>query len=204
MTPTGSDASMTFAVDIPPELVAGAVAALAEAGVDLRPEPDLINYAPGCSRPPPPRRRPAPPGPLNQRASYRAAPDAAHSFLQRSVEPGTAQPNAPTRGQRVHLGPLPDRHRPLGTSSAALGRRGRRLPAGLRPAPRLPARTCAWNCPPGSSTPTRTTRLRTWPAAATAWSIPGRPPPAVTGWSRACTAATPWALPSCPPACPGR
>ena len=46
MTPTGSDASMTFAVDIPPELVARAVAALAEAGVDLRPEPDLINYAP--------------------------------------------------------------------------------------------------------------------------------------------------------------
>ena len=46
MTPTGSDASMTFAVDIPPELVARAVAALAEAGVDLRPEPDLINYDP--------------------------------------------------------------------------------------------------------------------------------------------------------------
>ena len=39
MTPTGSDASMTFAVDIPPELVARAVAALAEAGVDLRPTP---------------------------------------------------------------------------------------------------------------------------------------------------------------------
>ena len=38
MTPTGSDASMTFAVDIPPELVARAVAALAEAGVDLRPD----------------------------------------------------------------------------------------------------------------------------------------------------------------------
>ena len=46
MTPTGSDASMTFAVDIPLELVARAVAALAEAGVDLRPGPDLINYAP--------------------------------------------------------------------------------------------------------------------------------------------------------------
>ena len=46
MTPTGSDASMTFAIDIPPELVAGAGAALAEAGVDLRPERDLINYDP--------------------------------------------------------------------------------------------------------------------------------------------------------------
>ena len=46
MTPTGSDASMTFTIGIPPELVARAVAALAEAGVDLRPEPDLINYAP--------------------------------------------------------------------------------------------------------------------------------------------------------------
>ena len=33
MTPTDSDASMTFAVDIPPELVARAVAALAEVGV---------------------------------------------------------------------------------------------------------------------------------------------------------------------------
>ena len=46
MTPNGSAASMTFAVDIPPELVAAAVAALAEVGVDLRPEPDLTNYAP--------------------------------------------------------------------------------------------------------------------------------------------------------------
>ena len=44
MTPAGSDASMTFAVDIPPELVAAAVAVLAEAGVDLRPQRDLINY----------------------------------------------------------------------------------------------------------------------------------------------------------------
>ena len=46
MTPTGSDASMTFAIDIPPELVARAVAALAEVGVDLRPQRDLINYDP--------------------------------------------------------------------------------------------------------------------------------------------------------------
>ena len=37
MTPNGSAASMTFAIGIPPELVARAVAALAEAGVDLRP-----------------------------------------------------------------------------------------------------------------------------------------------------------------------
>ena len=37
MTPAGSDASMTFAVDIPPELVARAVAALAEVGVDSGP-----------------------------------------------------------------------------------------------------------------------------------------------------------------------
>ena len=44
MTPTGSDASMTFAVDIPPELVAAAVTALAEVGVDLQPQRDLINY----------------------------------------------------------------------------------------------------------------------------------------------------------------
>ena len=37
---------MTFAIDIPPELVARAVTALAEAGVDLRPQRDLINYDP--------------------------------------------------------------------------------------------------------------------------------------------------------------
>ena len=44
MTPNGSAASITFAIDIPPELVAAAVAALAEVGVDLRPQRDLINY----------------------------------------------------------------------------------------------------------------------------------------------------------------
>ena len=44
MTPNGSAASITFAIDIPPELVAAAVAVLAEVGVDLRPQRDLINY----------------------------------------------------------------------------------------------------------------------------------------------------------------
>ena len=45
MIPNGSAASMTFAIDIPPELVSRAVAALAEVGVDLRPQRDLTNYA---------------------------------------------------------------------------------------------------------------------------------------------------------------
>ena len=44
MTPDGSTASMTFAIDIPTELVVKAVAALAEVGVDFRPQQDLINY----------------------------------------------------------------------------------------------------------------------------------------------------------------
>ena len=37
MTPDGSTASMTFAIDIPTELVVKAVAALAEVGVDSGP-----------------------------------------------------------------------------------------------------------------------------------------------------------------------
>ena len=44
MTPNGSAVSMTFTIDIPPELVAAAVTALAEVGVDLQPQRDLINY----------------------------------------------------------------------------------------------------------------------------------------------------------------
>ena len=56
------------------------MAALAEVGVDLRPQRNLINYAPDAPDRPRTQRRPAPPGPLNQRASYRPAPDAAHTL----------------------------------------------------------------------------------------------------------------------------